>query len=551
MSKKIFTRVVASVCTAAILSATLTSCNSKAPSEAPSVPQSSGTASLSKNPNFNAEGLPILKEKQTFKIAVAQTSPIKAAELRDAVIETEEATNIHIEWIEIPNSAWKEKINIMFSTDTLPDAIIGDLDISKNYNQLAMLDDYLDAYAPNVTSFISAREDYAKSLKAPDGKIHTLPGGDESVHNLIDSTCWINTEWLKNAGLEMPTTTEEFKNALIAFRDTDPNGNKQKDEIPFTFEKAWGFANMIENMFGSFGVVENDEHVFTKDNKVVFSAMEQGYYDALSWFNSLYKENLIDKEVFTISSEQYASRSAGKDILGAFVGYGPTNAGVKNNEALDRYQALPLLKGPTGIQMTGLNNATKTGGFAISAKCENPEALVRWYDHINSSLESALKWGRGAKDVYWQIEEKDGKEIPVFLFMDSAQLEKLGYKTMGEYRNAESLGGKTPALWKLEYDKNIVKGKGWPAVDFKLQSVLDAMPLGVTGLPAGTADSANSQRRAILKVDIDNYLEKFVADSIINGIDEKKWSKHQETLKALKAEEYRALCQEYVDGLGK
>ncbi len=35
----------------------------------------------------------------------------------------------------------------------------------------------------------------------------------------------INRTWLNTLGLEMPTTTEEFRNVLIAFRDQDPNQN--------------------------------------------------------------------------------------------------------------------------------------------------------------------------------------------------------------------------------------------------------------------------------------------------------------------------------------
>lgn len=65
--------------------------------------------------NFNEEGLPILKEKETFTIAVIQTSALKAAADKACVLETEEATNVHIEWVEIPKSGWTEKINIILN----------------------------------------------------------------------------------------------------------------------------------------------------------------------------------------------------------------------------------------------------------------------------------------------------------------------------------------------------------------------------------------------------------------------------------------------------
>ena len=114
--------------------------------------------------NLNKEGLPILKEKETFTIAVPQKSTLKSAAEKECVKAAEEATNVHIEWVEIPASGWKEKINIMFNTDSLPDAIIGAVDMAKNYEQLAELDDMLKEYAPNTTAFFETRDDYPTNV---------------------------------------------------------------------------------------------------------------------------------------------------------------------------------------------------------------------------------------------------------------------------------------------------------------------------------------------------------------------------------------------------
>ena len=496
--------------------------------------------------NFNAEGLPILKEKETFVIAVPQKSTLKAAGEKACVLEAEKATNVHIEWVEIPESGWDEKINIMFSTDSLPDAIIGDIDMARNFEQLAALDEYLDKYAPAVTKFFESREDYPNALKAPDETIRTLPIGDESIHNTIDSQIWINQKWLDALSLKMPTNTEELKEVLIAFRDKDPNGNGQKDEIPFTFKKSWGWGTSIENFFGNFGVVENEAHVFQKDGKVVFSGAEQGYYDALAYLNDLYKDGLVDKEVFTMSDDQYAARGSVGDTLGMVAGYVAGEAGVLNEED---YRVLPVLKHNGMAGIVGLNNVTKNGGFAISKSCKNPAVLVRWYDYINSSLESSLNWGRGAKGVAWNIVEKDGQEIAQILTMDEKVLEENGgYKSKSEYRTSESFAGITPSLWRFEYDEKRIYDDKAP-YDYKMEAVKSQIESGVKGLPAGTASLENAEKRSILQADIDTYLEKFISDSVLNGIDESKWEGHKKTLESLKVDEYTKLCQEYTDSI--
>lgn len=60
-------------------------------------------------------------------------------------------------------------------------------------------------------------------ITAPDGHIYSFPwieelgAGKESIHSVNDIP-WINMEWLNKLGLKMPTTTEELKNVLIAFK---------------------------------------------------------------------------------------------------------------------------------------------------------------------------------------------------------------------------------------------------------------------------------------------------------------------------------------------
>lgn len=512
--------------------------------------EAEGTSAGQVSENLNVEGLPILKEKETFTIAVKQGSTLKEAAEKQCVIDTENATNVHIEWMEIPESGWEEKINIMFSTDTLPDAIIGGLNLAQYGEQCLALDDYLPTYAPNMTAYFETSDVYPEALRAPDGKIRTLPCGDETIPNMIDSQLWINTEWLDKLGLEMPTTTDEFKEVLTAFRDQDPNGNGKKDEIPFTFLKAWGWGNSIENFFGPWGVVENDKHIFTnKENQVVFSAREQGYYDALTYLHDLYAEGLIDKEAFVMGQDQYDSRGASGDVIGVMAGYNNQQCAVENGSVEDpRYMPLPLLKGPDGTQMVLVNGHDNMNNFTITHSCKNPEALVRWYDYVNSSLELAGQWGRGKQGVSWDVTEVNGEKAPLMLTMTPEVLEANGgYKTWRDYRQAESFAGSTPALWRVEYDQNAQYDTEYPSGWEKKQSVLEQMEYGVSILPPGTASQGNSERRAFLLVDIDNYLTQFVADSVINGIDETKWNTHLQTLESLKVDEYVQLCQEFVD----
>ena len=103
----------------------------------------------------------------------------------------------------------------------------------------------------------------------------------------------------------------------------------------------------------------------------------------------------------------------------------------------------------------------------------------------------------------------------------------------------------------------IMYGRGAPSIAEQIGSSIEEAQKIVNDFFDGfpkvkdwvKATEENANRRAILLVDIENYLAKFMADSIINGIDDAKWADHLETMKALKADEYVALCQEFVDNL--
>ena len=87
---------------------------------------------------------------------------------------------------------------------------------------------------------------------------------------------------------------------------------------------------------------------------VTFSPQEDGYYEALKWFASLYEQGLIDPEAFTMSAEQYSSRGANGDIYGVHIGYNGQDGGMDNGENNDRFMAV-LPCWPRWQRMVGFN----------------------------------------------------------------------------------------------------------------------------------------------------------------------------------------------------
>ncbi len=71
------------------------------------------------------QGLPVVKEPVTLTMMIMRT-PDQTVSFKDmlAIQELEKRTGVHIEWIEVPQTALAERRNLAMATGDLPDAFI-------------------------------------------------------------------------------------------------------------------------------------------------------------------------------------------------------------------------------------------------------------------------------------------------------------------------------------------------------------------------------------------------------------------------------------------
>lgn len=338
------------------------------------------TAEKSKpDENFNETGLPIVNEEITLTIAGSYDARTGSNwnEL-ETIKAINEGTNVNIDWQLSPSSDWSEKRNLMLGANKdLPDVILklSDSDVVQMGAQgvFIPLEDMIDKYAPNLTDFLNLYPEVRSAITAPDGHIYALPLANMAEYKRSDgNTLWINSKWLDKVGMEMPKTTEEFKDALLAFK-------KENLGLPLTGiynDSLHGFGYL----FGSFGTL--DEKFIVKDGKVEFVRATPEYKNVIKYLRSLYEEGLVDQEIFSLETQQLLSKLAAKDeaSVGAFFGWSPDQ--ITNPDYNWDYESpIVPLEGPDGYQATGYKNPQlDMAMFAITNSNENPEATMRWVD---------------------------------------------------------------------------------------------------------------------------------------------------------------------------
>ena len=341
-----------------------------------------------------------LEEKQEITICVqARTLHTTSFDEMPFVQMMEEQTNVHVNWVEYPETSWDEKINLDFASGNLADAYMtcygmddGTFMKYVNDGSIIAIDEIIDQQAPHLTAKLEQYPQVKAASTALDGHIYGLARYENDGNN-IPCFMYINKAWLETLGLEAPTTTDELTTVLRAFKEQDPNGNGEADEIPFAaigdFSKQdYSFFNGL----GMFGVATDMNALLVEDGVVKCAATTDGWKDACKYFAELYKEGLLDNETFTQGETQITAKGSGEvEKIGLLLGWNATNY-VGSNYAAD-YVAIPY-PSAEGYEAKMYKSAVcgvSYNNFWVTSECENPELVIAWLDYMNSSDEMTIQ----------------------------------------------------------------------------------------------------------------------------------------------------------------
>lgn len=365
--------------------------------------------------NVNKEGLPIVKEPITVRV-MAPKSPLHG-DFNEmwAVDKIEELTGIRLVFETVEEAGWLEKKNLVLASGEYPDMFLthitlNDAMIYGPQGIFVPLSDYYDEYAPNLAEFYKNDPDAFKSLALDDGKIYMQSNPINNDWDNVRGPRNINVKWLENLGLEMPTNTDELYSVLKAFKEQDPNGNGEADELPFTFyydAKNYG-VGAFDPVLAAFGLVDYKHDLI--DGQYVYVPLHENYRSYLEYMHKLMNEGLLDKEIFTQTTEQVQAKYRSK-----LVGFGisPHDTRIADlNEyvtEIDQIQPLTSPANDTPMWLQGQPVGT-TNGFAITDKCENVEACIRLLDFFMTQEGTLIAKGG---PLLGELEEKSGLEYEI------------------------------------------------------------------------------------------------------------------------------------------
>lgn len=326
-----------------------------------------------------------------------------------AILELEKKTNTKLEFVLVPSTEQKAKLNMLVASNSLPDITkIEGYDIFQYIPQGVFLElnSYIEKYGRSIKKAVPKE---AWDGISSEGKYYGVP----KISMRGKYNMYIRQDWLENLGLKAPTNLDELADVLRKFTFNDPDKNGQNDTYGLGSEGAAGGDNptlSLQAIFGAYGIIP--KYYYLKEGKFYASIISPEYRQALAYIKNLYMEKTIDPDLFIMKNDQ-ARQKLVQGKAGVFMGWWSIPQQVlfeqfkmEQVNPKAKWQVIDEIKGSSG--QYGFSSPSIISAVnCISKSSKNVEAAIKVIDYLYSD-EGAILGIAGVKGLDY-ITTPDGK----------------------------------------------------------------------------------------------------------------------------------------------
>ena len=322
--------------------------------------------------------------------------------------EAAKFTNISLRGVvSSANTDTAQEFNTMIATPPYPDIIHGSKDRINKYavesGVFIPLDELIKEHAPDIQKFLDANPWARAGSVAADDNLYFIPNSYQGIPSVA---FFVREDWLTKLNIPIPETYEDYYNMLKAFREQDPNGNGQKDEIPYiNREKSIDGLIQFWNAWNGWYAHE--------DNKIFHGKTQPEYRTAMEELHKWYAEGLIDQEVFTRGSKSrdilFGDNTGGSthDWLSSTAGF---NLTFQDSIPGFKLIVIPPPKDVNGVSKQIYTRQALSGqGWGISKDNKYPVETIKYMNFWFTEKGQRL-FSYGIEDVDYTM--VDGKPVP-------------------------------------------------------------------------------------------------------------------------------------------
>lgn len=356
------------------------------------------------------------EERATLTIGVKQSSNIVDYETNFYTSYIEEIANVDLEFVIMPSdsSEYVQKLTLMISGGSeLPDIVLSGPSDVLTYGEAGIfvpIEDYLSDPEAMPIFHENVPEDVRELMFATnrqlDGHIYSGSNYVPEFSNEVSYKAFINQTWLDKLNLEVPTTTDDLYNVLKAFKEQDPNGNGEADEIPMVGTTS-GSASPIAFLMNAFIYTDpKHNYLYVEDGEIKASFTDERFKEGLTYINKLVSEGLLSSLSFTQDNNQFKALANNEEqLIGCFTRTSVSCYSSDSENVKDMYLLAPLT-GPDGANWATYNKAIPSASFFITKDCENVDAAIRLLDACYDPVVGMIN-RYGEINVDWSPEVTD------------------------------------------------------------------------------------------------------------------------------------------------
>lgn len=440
-----------------------------------------------------------------------------------------------------------EQLNLMIASQNLPDIVETNwLNISRGPENaikegtILRLNELIEQHAPNFRKYLDENPEIEKLIKTDEGSIYGFPfiRGHESL--MVFHGPIIRRDWLEKVGMDIPTTIDEWETVLTAFKEQDPNGNGQADEIPFYIKYDGNVKDSgINQLIGTFGIAAQFYQV---DGEVRYGEIQPEFKEFLTVLNRWYEKGLLDPDFAATDGALRDAKVTG-DKLGAFYWYAGSGIGRYMGLMEKDYPEAVLWPAPYpslekgGKAVLGQRDSAYSGGYtaAITGKARNPEQIVKWLDFAYSE-EGHMLFNFGKEGVSYELVDGYPK------YTDDIM----------KNPNGLNVSQAMSMHFRAAYGGPFVQDKRYIEQYMELDSQKEAIqvwsePENKIQMPKVTMTADENKQFASIMTDLNTYSDEMVTKFIMGVEPLANFDQYVQTLKSMGIEEAIKIQQAALD----
>ena len=436
--------------------------------------------------------------------------------------EMEKRTGVHIEVIHPTVGNEVQELNMMLTSDDLPDIISPPFGWSYPTGYDGAVEDgvfmdineLVETTCPNYWKALHLNDDIWRECVTDNGRIAgfwniSVNGAQPPFMGEV-----VRKDWLDELGLDLPVTYDDWHDMLVAFKE-------KKGAVAPMMLYYTGFDPL--NVFcGGYGITET---FFQVDGVVKYGPLEPGYKDYITMLAQWYKEGLIDPDFASNKNFLPAQDYTTTEKTGAFYEQYLDLSMLKSRSENPDYNAVavstPRVNPEDELHIRQTSFEAGSSVWIMSSTCKNPEVAAKWLDYAYTR-EGDLLASYGIEGLSWEYNADGNPEFTSFMYANPD-----GLSLAEAYHYYAKLGGAGYYHWDREF-------AGMPQSDLDAMATWqkdnDAayiMPGTLSMLPDEATEYAN------IMADIDTYRSEMVVNFILGVEPIENYDNFVETIKSM------------------